>query len=336
MIREIKLNNQGKFIFAAVLAAATTATHAQTFCIFDPSGTQGDSFALMKDYALVAKQWGADLSLKAYNNEEQVTKEYKAGHCDAAAMTAISARAFNNFAASIDSVGGIVNKEQTKIILTLMGNPKLAPDMISNGNEIAGVIGLGSGYIMVNDRRLNNLQQVIGKKMAIFENDRAGQTILEKIGAIPVSVTLGTVGVKFNSGEIDIIYLPAMAFKPLDISKGMGSKGGVIRYPVVTLTYDILIRPEKFPDGYGQKSRTWFMDNLNRQMANIDKIERSIEPRYWVDIPASDAKGYTQILRASRISLTRAGIYDKKMTGILKKIRCRQDPSNAECSLTDE
>jgi len=336
MIREIILNIQGKLIFAAVFAAAATSAQAQTFCIFDPSGTQGDSFTLMKDYALVAKQWGADLTLKAFTNEEQVSKEFKAGHCDAAALTAISARPFNNFVASIDSVGGIVNKEQTKIILTLMANPKLAPDMISNGTEIAGVIGLGSGYIMVNDRRLNNLQQVIGKKMAIFDNDKAGQTILEKIGAIPVTVTLSTVGVKFNSGEIDIIYLPAMAFKPLDISKGMGTKGGVIRYPVVTLTYDVLIRPEKFPDGYGQKSRNWFMGNLSRQMANVDRIEKSIDARYWIDIPANDAKGYTQILHASRVSLARSGIYDKKMTGILKKVRCHQDTSNPECTLTDE
>lgn len=103
----------------------------------------------MKDYALSAKQWGAELTLKAYTDEVLVAKDFKSGKCDATAITAITAiraRQFNNFVASIDSVGGIVNKSQTKTIITLMANPKLAPQMVDNGVEVAGVISLGTGY----------------------------------------------------------------------------------------------------------------------------------------------------------------------------------------------
>lgn len=306
------------------------------FCIFDPSGTSGDSFSMMRDYSLSAKQWGAELTLKAYTDEELVAKDFKSGKCDATAITAIRARQFNNFVASIDSVGGIINKSQTKTIISLMANPKLAPDMLDNGIEVAGVLALGTGYLMTNDRNINTIQELVGKRLAIFENDKAGKTIIEKVGAIPVSVTLATIGPKFTSGQVDIIYLPAMAFKPFDIAKGLGTKGAVVRFPIVTVTYDVIIHPDKFPEGYGQKSRTWFAANLDRQMANVDKIERSIDSRFWMEIPAPSALAYFQVLRESRISLAKAGIYDKKMMGILKKIRCRNEPNNPECSKTDE
>ncbi len=48
----------------------------------------------------------------------------------ATAITAIRALQFNNFVASIESVGSIVNKSQSKTIISLMANPKLAQDMI--------------------------------------------------------------------------------------------------------------------------------------------------------------------------------------------------------------
>jgi hypothetical protein len=330
------LNTRNKMFFAALLATVASTSQAQTFCVFDPSGTSGDSFSMMKDYSLSAKQWGAELTLKAYTDEELVAKDFKSGKCDATAITAIRARQFNNFVATIDSVGGIVNKSQTRTIISLMANPKLAPEMLDNGVEVAGVLSLGGGYLIVNDRNINTLQKINGKRLAIFDNDKAGKTIIEKVGAIPATVTLSTIGPLFNSGKIDIIYLPAMAFKPLDIKRGLGTKGAVIKFPLVSVTYDVLIHPDKFPDGYGQKSRTWFAGNLDRQMTNVNKIEKDIDEHYWLEISPIAAQGYFQILRESRISLEKQGIYNKKMLGILKKIRCQQDPTNMECSKNDE
>ncbi len=330
------MNTKSKIFIAATLSALANASHAQTFCVFDPSGTQGDSFSMMQDYSLNAKQWGASLTLKAYSDEALATKDFKSGKCDAVAVTGIRARSFNKFVGTIDSVGSIINKVQTKTILSLMASPRLAPDMVDHDVEVAGVLTLGTGYLIVNDRNINNIQKLVGKRLADFDYDKAGLAVIERIGAIPVPVTFATVGPMFNSGKLDVIYLPALAFKPLDIAKGIGTKGGVIRFPIVAVTYDLLTHPDKFPDGYGQKSRTWFAGTLDRQMANADKNERSIDSQYWVDPPPTAVPGYFQILRESRISLAKEGIYDKKMLGILKRIRCRQEPSNSECSKTDE
>ncbi len=41
----------------------------QVVCVFDLVGKNGDVFALMKDYQLAAKNWGADIELRVGQNE---------------------------------------------------------------------------------------------------------------------------------------------------------------------------------------------------------------------------------------------------------------------------
>lgn len=41
-------------------------------------------------------------------------------------------------------------------------------------------------------------------------------------------------------------------------------------------------------------------------------------------------------MREARILLSKDGFYDKRMMGILKRVRCKQDREEAECALTDE
>ncbi|GAC1607223.1 MAG: hypothetical protein NVS3B3_09730 [Aquirhabdus sp.] len=123
------MNTTIKLIAAATLVAITSSSYAQTICVFDPLGSQGDNFSLMQDYAVAAKQWGADIKLKPYADEKLATNDFKSGKCDATAITGIRARLINDFAGTISAVTGILTNEQTKTILALAGNPKLAQDM---------------------------------------------------------------------------------------------------------------------------------------------------------------------------------------------------------------
>jgi hypothetical protein len=327
------MNINVKIAIAAMLAVAATSSYAQTLCVYDPLGTQGDSFSLMKDYALAARPWGADITLKSYSDERLATADFK---CDGTAITGIRARPLNEFVGTISSPVGLLNNEQAKTILALVGNPKLASDMRNGDIEVAGVTDLGFVYIIVRDRTINTIPKLTTVKFGALSFDKVQQIVIEKFGGTSVPLELSEIGSAFNSGKVGAIILPAIAFKPLEINKGVGSKGAIFKFPVALTTYTVLIHPDKFPDGYGQKSRTWFVGQLDRQMATIYKIERSIEPHYWDLLPANVSPGYVKILREARISLTRDGIYNKKMIGILKKVRCLQDPSNYECSLTEE
>ncbi|GAC1369695.1 MAG: putative multidrug efflux protein AdeT1 [Aquirhabdus sp.] len=316
--------------------ALATSAQAQTMCVFDLLGTQGDSYGLMKDYSVAAKQWGANITLKAYPDERIASEDFKAGQCDAVALSGLRARQFNSFVGSIDSIGGLPNNATAKMILSLMANPKLAADMQNKGYEVGGVTSLGSAYIMVRDRKINSLAKAAGIRFGILDYDKAQAIMVQKVGAQPVSSDLMSIGGKFNNGQVDAIGMPALAFRPMELFKGLGTKGAVFRFPVLHITYDIIIRSDKFPEGYGQKSRTWVASLINREFENILKTENGIDAKYWEDLTANEKLNYSKLMRVARIDLTKQDIYNKKMMGILKKVRCQQDPTSFECSITGE
>ena len=67
-------------LLATGIAAVSVAAQAkQTMCVFDIVGKSGDVYALMKDYQLAAKTWGADIELKVGTNEAVIAEDFKAG-----------------------------------------------------------------------------------------------------------------------------------------------------------------------------------------------------------------------------------------------------------------
>ncbi|MFI4984340.1 MAG: putative solute-binding protein [Rickettsiales bacterium] len=332
----MNMNTKMKLLVAATLAVTATSSYAQTICVFDPLGSQGDNYSLMKDYAVSATQWGADISLRPYADEKLATNDFKSGKCDGTAITGIRARLINDFVGTISAVQGIMTNEQGKTILALAGNPKLAPDMQSKGAEVVGVTSLGFAYLMVRDRKNNSIADLAKIRTGTLSYDKVQEIVVEKFGGTAVPMELSEVGFKFNSGQVDMVIVPPVAFKPMELYKGMGTQGIIWKFPLALTTLVVLIHPDKFPDGYGQSSRTWFVGQLDRQMGAMNKIEKSIDAKYWGTIPANAAQGNIKVIREARLSLTRDGVYNKKMIGILKKIRCRQDPTNYECSFKDE
>jgi hypothetical protein len=318
------------------LAMSSGAQAGQTACVFDLLGTAGDSYAMMKDYVLAAKGWGADITLKPYTDERVAAEDFKAGQCDLVSITGMRGRQFNSFTGSIDALGAIPTNQIGKAVMGLMSSAKLAPDMVNNGYEIAGVVPLGSAFLLVNDRSINTLAKAAGKKIAVLDYDKAQAKMVQKVGAQPVSADITTFGGKFNNGQVDIIGAPAIAFKPLELYKGLGTKGAIVKFPIAQISGNVIIRQNKFPAGYGQKSREWVAGQLPRAMDLINKTEAAIPAKYWMEIPANDKVGYVKLMREARIDLTKEGIYNKKMMSLLKKVRCQQDSSSFECALNDE
>ena len=315
----------------AMLAMATSSYAAQKLCVFDPLGTQGDAYFFMRDYAVAAKQWGAEINLKAYTDDERANDDFKLGKCDALATTGIRTRQFNNFSGSIDSAGAIPNDDIARTIIALMGNPKIAKEMVSQDTEVVGVSPLGTAYAILDDRNINSLAKMNGKRFGILEYDTAQRLIVDKMGAIPVPVTLSNMANQFNDGKVSIVDLPIYAYKALGFKKA-----SILNYPVAYLTTQITIHPAKFPDGYGSKSRLWTVGQLDRQFKSIKQLEKSIDPKLWVTTSPIDITFANKLLRVARISMAREGAYSPRMMSILKKIRCSKDPSNYECPLKDE
>lgn len=321
---------------AATLAVSANTAQAQVVCVFDLLGTSGDVYTMMKDYALAANAWGAKITLKPYTDERVASEDFKAGQCDGVALTGMRGRQFNSFVGSIDAVGAVPSNTAARAVMQLVSKPQLAADMVQSGYEVAGVTPLGSAYLFVNDRSINTLAKAAGKKFAVLDYDKAQARMVQRVGAQPVSADITTFGGMFNNGQVDIVGAPAVAFKPLELHKGLGSKGAIVRFPILQVTGNVIIRQNKFPAGFGQKSREWIASQLPRAMQNVEKTERDIPAKYWMEIPANDQVGYIKLMREARIELTKEGFYNTKMMSLLKRVRCQQNPSSFECALKDE
>ena len=325
-------------VIAGLVLMLPVAASAQVVCVWDPMGAQGDGYNTMKDYVIAARSWGpgVNITLRPYTDERVATEDFKAGQCDGVLITGLRARQFNQFVGSIDSVGSIPSYTHMRDVVDLLANPKLAPNMVSGDYEIAGAVPIGAGYIFVNDRSINELSKAAGKKVAVFDWDKSQAEMVKMIGAQPVSADVTTFGGKFNNGQVDIIVAPIFAYKPMELYKGLGTKGAIARFPVIQITFQLVINKSKFPAGFGQKSRQYIANQVPRFFGLIRNTEREVDPKYWMHVPLSDRGGYEKIMRELRIHLTKAGFYDKRMMTLLKRVRCKREPDAAECTLSDE
>lgn len=324
-------------LLATGVATVSVAAQAkQTMCVFDIVGKSGDVYALMKDYQLAAKTWGADIELKVATNEAVIAEDFKAGKCDGVSITGMRGRQFNPFTGSLDAIGAITDLKLAVKVMQGLASPAFAKAMVNGKYEVVGVIPIGDAYLLVNDRNINTVAKAAGKKIAVLDYDEAQKIMASQVGAQAVSSDITNFGAKFNNGQVDIIGAPAAAFKPLELHKGLGTKGAIVNYPILQVTGNLIIHPDKFPAGFGQKSREWVKAQLPRAFGILGKMKADIPQKYWMEVPAADKPGYQKLMREARINLTAKGIYDKRMMKLLWQFRCREDAKNFECALQDE
>ncbi len=312
-------------------------------CIYDPIGSGGPISEYAKDIMLEAKRWNVDLKVKSYTDERVAAEEFKAGQCDAVAVSTLRARQFNNFAGSFDAIGNFVNYDQMKTALRILHtSPKVAPLLISGDYQVGGIIPLGAVYIMVRDRQINSIEKAAGKKIAVLEWDKMQAKMVQQIGAQPVASDITNFGTKFNNGVVDIITAPALAFRPLELYRGLGDKGAIFNLPLTMMTGSIVFHREKFLkevpdlDVRLQKIREFVLGYLDTGFQLINRMDKTVDSKYWMELSATDREKYFRMMREARLQMTKVGYYDPRMMSLLKKVRCKHEPSHYECSLNDE
>ncbi len=309
-----------------------------TTCVFDPAGQQGPIYLMARDQALEARKWGMVLDLRAFTDETVAADSFKAGDCDAAVISSLRARQFVKFAGSVDAIGGLMAYPQVEDFVRLLANPKVGRLMIEGDYEVGGIVPLGAAYVMVNDRTIDSVEAAAGKKIAVLDWDRSQAELVRALGARPVASDIRDYFGKFNNGQVDVIACPAIAFKPLELHRGLGSKGAIYHFPLVNVTASFVLRRSRMPAGrdIGQLARDYAASRVASAVAAIQQMEREIPSHYWMALEPGDQKRYLIMMREARLLLTREGIYDTRMMSLLKRIRCKHEPGNAECTLPDE
>jgi len=312
----------------------------QNVCVFDLLGKAGESYKVMEEWALNAKTWGANVNLIPYKDEEQADNDFQTNKCDAVAMTSMRSREYNKFGGSIDAIGSVPSYSiaQKAIVYTLDKRNDRRLISIKDGvkYELAGISPLGMAYIFVRDRKIDSFDKAKGIKFAYLHYDIAQKAAVDRVGAVGVPSDISNFVKKFNTGEVDSVPSPAYAFKPLEIYRGLGTKGAMFTYPVMHVTANIIIKVDQFPSNFGSHSRAWALKRLPQTFKMIERMEAEIPSKYKLDISKEDEIKYQRLFREVRMDLTRRNVYDTTMMSVLKKARCTVDRTNFECSLSGE
>jgi TRAP-type C4-dicarboxylate transport system substrate-binding protein len=312
------------------------------FCIFDPMGPQGKITQTAIDLAKAAKDWNFIVDIRTYTDERVATEDFKAGQCDGVAISTLRAKQFNFTVGSIDAPGNLRNYDEMKTLMQMLANPVVASLAINGKYQVAAIVPIGSIFVVVNDRNINSIEKAAGKRVVVLDWDPTQAKMISGIGAMPVPADFATYAGKFNNGQADIIAAPAMGFKPMELYKGVGKNGGVIRFPLLQATASILIRRDlilpKIPDLDTRLNqvRQFGLQYVDAVFTMLKESESDIPKKLWIDLAKPDQDKYYRMLREARLNLTRNGVYDPVMMSLMKRVRCKHVPTDAECGAFDE
>jgi ABC-type amino acid transport substrate-binding protein len=338
-------------VACAGLFALCMANQAQavTFCVFDPTGTAGDAYGMTRDYAVAMQRSGVDIQLRALTDESVAIEEFRVGTCDMVATTAFRTRPFNPVIASIDTFGSAIVVRDgridipgsyevlRKLIYTFSTSAPQVNRLMVNGNyEVGGVLPIGMAYLMSKDRRINSMEALVGKRITALSHDPAQALAIRSIKAVPVPSDIENIASRLSTGAADAIAAPAVAYKPLGLNKALGDQGMIARFPIMPLTYQMVFRRDKLPANFGEISRAYWGTQFDRAMQIIRKAEADIPLATWLDIKPEDLHRYALVMRDIRIDLAQQGVYSKRGLKIIKRVRCRVNPSDPECSTQSE
>ena len=318
-------------LLTLAMAHQTMALEKRTFCVYDPLGANGTLFGLSKDYQTAALDWGVDFHLRAYTDEKIAIDDFKAEQCDGMLITGSRARPFNQFAATVEAIGAVPDDEIMRQAIMTVSSPKAARFMVEGRYEVGGMLPAGPIYLFVRDRSVDSVEELSGKRIATFEYDEPSIKMVNHVGAAVVPANSANFSGKFNNGSVDAAYAPALAYKPLEMYKGLGDNSGIMQFNLAYLDFQIILHKDRFPEGYGQKSRSKVATYFDRALTLIHKDEAAVDKKYWMQLSDADYEKYQQMLRNVRIELRDEGVYHPVTLRLLRKLRCAGNPAAAEC-----
>ncbi len=301
-------------------------------CVWDPIGKTGPMYSRVKDQRSLFLTLGIKADLIPYSNETVMVETLKSGSCDAALMTGFRAKIFNSFSGSLDAIGGILNLDDAKLMYRLLSDPRNASNMTQGDYTILGMFPNGTLYPMVNNREISNIEKMAGKRFTVLDFDPMMSEMVLALGGTPVPSDLANALKNFNTGAADITAAALILFDILELKKGIGTKGGILDYPLLFSSMQLIGHKESFPDPVAQLFRERFYNIFDLVREFIETEERKVPKELFIPINNEDQLRYQKLIQEMHIMLVKEKYYNEKMLYLLKKVRCRSDASRFECS----
>jgi len=171
-----------KYFLGAILALIPFSGMAQpvakTLCVYDPVGVNGDLFQMMKKFQLEALGLGVKFELKPYTNEKTAAADFQASQCNAVLVTGTRARPFHKFAGTLEAMGALPKYAHLNTAIKALSRAGAGKLMKSGEFESAGVFPGGAIYLYVNDKNINTVEKLAGKRLATLAFDEAAKTMV--------------------------------------------------------------------------------------------------------------------------------------------------------------
>lgn len=320
------------FLLCGLLWGQAAAGESKTLCVYDPSGANGDVFNLLKDYKTAAAGWGVDFTMKPYTDEKTAAEDFKSSKCEAVVLTSTRVRQFHKFAGSMEAMGALTSYDQLATVIRQFATPAGGKLLQTSEYNVVAMLPGGAIWLFVRDRAMNSVAALAGKRIATLDFDEAAKVMVRHVGASLVSADIGNFAGMFNNGSVEACYAPAIGYKALELNKGIGTKGGVAKYSLSYLVFQVVARAGTFTDDFSTKSRAWAAENFPRYRAMVEKADKAMPAAVWVDITAADKEKYDSMFQAVRLRLRDDKVYDPAMLKLLRRVRCKAEPARAECA----
>lgn len=324
-------------LLAGLHPAPASATPRRRLCVFDPAGKTGDYYRIASDWATAAAAWGVTFIVSVQTDESIATEDLLSARCDAALLTGSRARRFNRFAGTIEAIGGLPTYDDLGALIHLLASPKAASRLQSAHFETVAIFPAGHLYLLFRDRKDASIEAFAGKRMVTLTYDPVSRAMVKTIGASMVPAEVATLGGLFNNGSADACYAPVTAIAPLELLRGVGTRGGILRLPVAQITLQVVIRRDvPWPEGFATASRRYAASVFERSLAVPRRAEAAIPDRLFIEPSPDRVRAYEAIFERARIDLRDTGVYDATMLRLMRRLRCRRDPRRAECAHSRE
>lgn len=309
---------------------------ARKICVWDILGRNGPIYNSAVDQRARMLELGVELEIEAYTSESVLSEDLKAGQCDAALFTGIRARTFNKFTGTIDAIGAIPSSKHMNLLMKVLVNAKNAERMEQGNFVVMGFAPMGAAYIFVNDKTISSLPKAAGKKVAVMDYEPIQAEMILQLGANPVPTSVVSAGSKFNNGAVDVLPAPLVAYRVMELYRGMGETGGIVNYPFSQLTLQLIGRKDKFPTEIAQLVREDFYARFAEIERVVEQQTGAIDDELWIPISAEEKSEYEVMMQEARVQLRDRGYYDGDMLRLQRKVRCKFEPSHFECAQPKE
>jgi len=305
-------------------------------CVWDLVGKTGPIYNAALDQQARLLELGVQLDIEAYTSESVLAEDLKAGQCDAALFTGIRARLFNKFTGTIDAIGAIPSSKHMNLLMKVLVNAKNAQRMEEGPYVVMGFAPMGAAYIFVNDKSISSLPKAAGKKVAVMDYEPIQAEMILGLGANPVPTSVVSAGSKFNNGAVDVLPAPLVAYRVMELYRGMGEQGGIVDYPFSQLTLQLIGRRDKFPTEIAQLVREDFYKRFAEIEAIVEQQTGDIDDQWWIPISEQEKSEYELMMMEARVELRERGYYDGDMLRLQRKVRCKFNPAHSECAQPKE